>query len=168
MSKNAVATNYSALPADVVAALANDIAPCELPEGIEQRLAARLSSAIAADAKPEIQVQRAADSRWIQVMPGVEIRILHHNSTTRALTSLWRLQPGAQLPAHQHDRSEEECLIIEGDICHADDEYLPGDYMIGQQGSVHGVISSKGGGVMMLRSSDHHVPPELLRASVTA
>jgi len=168
MSNRPENTVSGEMPGDLIAQMASAIAPCELPTGIQSRMADRLRRAIAAETPPVIKVQRAQDSRWIQVLPGVEIRILHHNPDTRALTSLWRLQPGAQLPAHKHDRSEEECLIIEGDICHADNCYVPGDYMIGLKGSVHGIITSKNGGTMMLRSSDHHVPPAILSTNPTA
>ena len=151
----------SPLPAEFVDAMANGLSAAEPSEQLDQRLARRLEAAIRSGSK-QIRVQRAADGQWLPLAPGIEVRVLHHDRGSRSVTSLWRLQPGAQLPAHDHEHADEECLVIDGDICHDDQRYFPGDYMIGVQGSRHGIISSRNGGTMLLRSSDHHLPAALL------
>lgn len=144
--------------------LSEALKPCPLPEGIAQRLSERLQQAVGARPRPAIKVQRAEDGRWISIMPGVEVRILHHNASTGHVTSLWRLAAGATLPAHDH-QAEEECLIIDGDIRHQGHCYRAGDYMIGSRGSHHGEISSRDGGTMLLRGSDQHLPAAVLASA---
>ncbi len=145
--------------------LSEALKPCSPSEGMEQRLAERLRQSISATQRPNIKVQRAADGRWVPIMPGVEVRILHHNAATGHVTSLWRLAAGATLPAHDHDHAEEECLIIDGDIRHDGHCYGAGDYMIGSRGSHHSEISSRDGGTMLLRGSDQHLPAAVLESA---
>jgi quercetin dioxygenase-like cupin family protein len=58
---------------------------------------------------------------------GVWSRVLYEAPGGRK-TALVRLEAGARLSAHTHG-AEEECLVLEGDLCFADGtRYGPGDY----------------------------------------
>ena len=81
-------------------------------------------------------VSIAADSGWMDVAPGVSMRVLHQHQDGRN-SALFRLKPGARVDGHVHD-FDEECLLIEGDFEYDDGRrFGPGDYMHNAKGSQH-------------------------------
>ncbi len=136
---------------DLLAELALGLREVTAPAGLEHRVAEKLRQRMAASTP--VSIQRADRARWIEVCQGISVRVLRHDRQAGLLTALWLLAPGAQVPAHSHDR-DEECLILEGEIQHEDEVYCPGDYMVAPAGSLHQVISSRGGCRMLVTGSD--------------
>lgn len=116
----------------------------------------RILLAIEAGIKqPEMQVIRQNEGQWHAVFPGVSIKVLRQNDAQQSQTTLWRLQPGAKVPRHQH-RQDEECLVLEGSILHAGTEYFPGDYLLSPVGMPHDEFHAPHGALFLIRGEHLH------------
>ena len=95
-------------------------------------------------------ITRSDAVQWQPILPGVQIKTLHRDEQAGTQTTLWRMQPGAKIPAHPHSR-DEECLMIEGSIVQDGSEYFPGDFLLARAGSLHASIESPNGALFMIR-----------------
>ncbi len=93
---------------------------------------------------------RASQGEWVQRSAGVEKKTLFIDHEARTETYLLRLEPGAVLPTHTHDKVE-ECLVVEGDVAHGDLKLTAGDYHVVGPGQVHNVVRSQNGAVLYIR-----------------
>lgn len=113
----------------------------------------------ATDAAPGLvgsHTVRAGEGTWQALAPGAWINVLHVDRAQRVRSFLLRLDPGAVLPGHDH-RSDEECVVLEGEMIIAGTRLSPGDYHLGRRGLPHGAISSPGGGLIFIRGAlDEH------------
>lgn len=71
-------------------------------------------------------------TRW----PGVEIKILMQDEATGLMTSLTRLQPGAELPDHEHVGIEQS-YVIEGALVDHEGICSAGNFVWRPAGSRH-------------------------------
>jgi anti-sigma factor ChrR (cupin superfamily) len=101
-------------------------------------------------ATPTMQVIRREQGQWHTILPGVSIKVLFDNPQEQAQTTLWRLQPGASIPRHQHSL-DEECLILEGSLLHAGTEYFAGDYLLSPVGMPHDEFMAPNGALFLIR-----------------
>jgi Anti-sigma factor len=110
---------------------------------------ARLLAAILARIAAEPGTAHPADSPWLPMSSGVEMRNLADDGLHR--TWLARLAPRASIPAHDHPGNE-ECFVIEGSV-YLDDELLPeGGYQLSPAGSRHERVLSPDGCLLLVRS----------------
>jgi anti-sigma factor ChrR (cupin superfamily) len=112
----------------------------------KRMLAAIMQQAEAAS----MQIIRKEQGQWLDILPGVSIKILREDSAEKSQTTLWRLQPGASVPKHQHKQNE-ECLILEGSIIHAGTEYFVGDYLLSPTGVPHDYFIAPQGALFLIR-----------------
>lgn len=110
----------------------------------------RLRASILARTGGEMFVSRAADQSWRPFLPGVSVRVLHTDAKSGMQTALWKMDPGARIPAHPHGH-DEECLILEGALLHRGETFGAGDYMMAPAGSRHATIHAPNGVVMLIR-----------------
>jgi quercetin dioxygenase-like cupin family protein len=123
----------------------------------------RLRAAILAHTRSQPgRTLRRADGHWQPLLPGIEIKTLRKDVADATQTTLWRLQPGAQVPPHPHAK-DEECLVLEGSIALAGVEYFPGDYVFARAGEVHGVIDAPRGALFLIRGETVPDPGDLAR-----
>lgn len=101
-------------------------------------------------ASPTMHVVRKNEGAWRDILPGVSIKILREDSAEHSQTTLWRLQPGASVPRHQHSQNE-ECLILEGSIIHDGTEYFVGDYLLSPTGMAHDHFIAPNGALFLIR-----------------
>lgn len=101
--------------------------------------------------------RRADEGPWIRCLPGVDIRILYVDETHHTQTALWRMQPGAVLPAHLHS-IDEECLVLDGEIRAGEFVVRKGDFHVGFAGQAHSDIHSDSGALLLIRSERKHLP----------
>jgi quercetin dioxygenase-like cupin family protein len=94
-------------------------------------------------------------------LPGISARTLHRDEAAGFATVMVRMQPGTSYPAHRHG-DDEECYVLEGDLEVGEQVMHAGDYQVARRGSVHPVQRTRGGCLLLLRSSLHD---ELLEAS---
>ncbi len=135
------------IDAALAARLALELAPVEpAPEArlrMRQRLLGRCESG------PQ-QVVRAAEGAWRPIFPGVRVKTLQRDEAGDSQTTLWRLDPGAAIPAHGH-RRDEECLVLEGSIEEGGTRYEAGDYVLARQGSRQEAVRSASGALLLIR-----------------
>ena len=90
---------------------------------------------------------RQDERRWHNVAPGIDMQFLRRATDTASY--LLRLAPGVSVPAHEHP-TEEECLVLEGDVWVGNTHAFAGDYHLGRQGIPHGVIHTDSGCLLFL------------------
>ena len=73
------------------------------------------------------EIKRAGDDGgWTPIdFPGVEIKVLHTDATSGAMTVLTRLSPGAVIPRHRHTAADETAYVIEGDFVEDGESFGP-------------------------------------------
>lgn len=104
---------------------------------------------------------KANKGDWLQLAEKIEIKILHTDHASGVTTSLWRLQPGAELPGHPHD-TDEECLVLEGEFVIGEHRLTTGDYHLAKTGFAHPASRSPSGGLLMIRSKLDPAHPAIL------
>jgi quercetin dioxygenase-like cupin family protein len=92
-------------------------------------------------------VARGDAIAWDAWAPGIARRILARDRSGEARCFMLRLDPGAEIPAHDHDR-DEECLVIAGDLLSRSGRLGPGDFILARAGSRHPPMQSVGGGLL--------------------
>lgn len=137
-----------ALAADVAALIANGLATASIPADVHARLRKRvLERATPAG----MRVVRADGGTWVMVLPGVHVKHLRVDAATGMESTLWRLDAGAHIPAHDHG-DDEECLVLEGNIRQNGIDYGRGDYLHALAGSRHARMDAPHGALLMIRS----------------
>lgn len=94
---------------------------------------------------------RASEGKWHAVTPLIEIKVLYRDVAQNVQTMLWRVKPGAKVPAHKHTIVE-ECLVLEGEIKVGDHYVRKGDMHIALPGHWHPMLESPNGAVFLLRA----------------
>lgn len=152
-------------PFEAVAAILGLAAPeIDPPPGAREKLLARLAE----DATPpparrgELPRQadlsrfltiRADEGDWKEASKGVFIKQLFVDKTSRTVTSLYKLLPGAYVPTHRH-LGVEECYIIDGDFHTSEGILGPGDFTIAMKDSVHPTLYSQTGALLLIVSHE--------------
>lgn len=93
---------------------------------------------------------RVNEGAWIRSpFPGVEVKTLYSDPVTGDVTSLLRVRPGAQFPAHEH-AGMEHVYVLEGDVVFDDHTLYAGDYEIAPAESRHSAVTTNTGCVILL------------------
>jgi anti-sigma factor ChrR (cupin superfamily) len=93
---------------------------------------------------------RAGEGAWLDAgIEGIQYRPLYEDSVTKLTTVLLKMAPGAKYPSHHHGEAE-QCLVLEGDVQWADQVYRAGDFLVASKDTVHPVIQTQGGNVLLL------------------
>jgi len=93
--------------------------------------------------------RRQSDGVWLELVPGITLKMLNVDPVSGERTGLVRIAPGSAFPAHDHPETE-ECFVLEGVVNIDGQDYQPGDYVIAHAGSRHDVIRSARGGPLLL------------------
>ena len=80
---------------------------------------------------------------WVQFDEGVWGKVLYKDDTTGAATVLFRFEPGAQAPMHEHTGLE-QTYVIEGELEDHDGILTAGNFAVREAGSVHAASSKRG------------------------
>lgn len=140
--------DMQALQAKFTEAMLLAAAEADAPPALRARVLERVRDAQRA---PDHTLTIHADEgRWKPVLPGIHMKMLHHDPTGRSF--LLRLDPGAVLPGHLHD-GDEECLVLSGDLYLGDFRVGAGGYHLARTGSRHGDIHAPDGALIFLRSN---------------
>ncbi len=143
--------NDDSLTPAVVGWLADAVSAPSLTAERKEAVWSRILQRIQAPAPAGTLTVRAAEGDWIRCLPGVDVKILYVDEKQNTQTALWRMQPGAVLPAHAHG-IDEECLVLEGEIRSADYVVRQGDFHLAFAGQPHGDIHADGGALLLIRS----------------
>lgn len=101
---------------------------------------------------------RADEGDWQEFVKGVFVKRLFEDAERGTLTSLYRLLPGAVVPAHRHEGTE-ECLVLEGDARYGELVLRPGDYHCARKGSTHSELTSVSGTLLLIVAQASHKTP---------
>ena len=74
---------------------------------------------------------------------GVEMKILLEDPETGLMTALFRWQPGARLPLHEHVEIE-QTYVLEGSIVDDEGEVTAGNYVWRPAGNRHAAVAPDG------------------------
>jgi quercetin dioxygenase-like cupin family protein len=131
-----------------IGGLAATAAPQTPPESLWRKIDAAL------DALPDPRVKqvRRDDGVWVEILPGVTIKLLSSNAEDGTETFLLKLAPGARVPAHQHPHTE-ECFVVAGVIEIGAAQFEAGDYVAYPAGVPHTEIQSRAGGTILIRGA---------------
>lgn len=133
---------------DILLAANAGLIPELLPaDAVRKRILANIMQKIET---PAMHVMRKNEGKWQDLFPGVSIKVLREDTAQRSQTTLWRLQPGASVPRHQHSQ-DEECLVLEGSIVHDGTEYFAGDYLLSPTGMPHDYFVAPNGALFLIR-----------------
>lgn len=119
------------------------------PPALRARLLSRLAQYCATGPITELRQNEGA---WVPTgIPGVDQRMLYTDPATRYSTYYLRFAPGAVVPPHRH-KTNEQCLVMEGDLYWDDLSYGPGDFVVAAANTLHSPISSKDGALVLIVS----------------
>jgi hypothetical protein len=79
---------------------------------------------------------RGEEAGWAPLSEGVSCRLLREETNTGRQSMLIRMQPGAVYQPHPHD-TDEECLVVEGDLSLGNLELHAGDFHVAFKGTLH-------------------------------
>lgn len=112
---------------------------------------AALRARILATAKAgRARTVRADEGEWAPFLPGIRVKTLRLDAEAGTQTTLWRIEPGASIPAHPHSH-EEECLVLSGSIVHDGVAYHAGDFLLAGPGERHKEFSCPDGALLLIR-----------------
>ncbi len=140
------------LPEDIIEELLLSTTPVAPPQERAKAMRAKILERAYAS-KPNAMLDfvtiRATEGVWINLNAKVEMKLLHGDGTSRSF--LLRMQPGGSLPAHDHP-SNEECMVLEGEVWLGDIVARTGDYHLAPKGIPHGMLTSPTGALLFLRT----------------
>ena len=95
---------------------------------------------------------RDTEGRWIEIAPGARKKHLYYDDRSRSEAFLIELDPGAALPEHDHDGTE-DCLVISGDFSIGDLNLKAGDFHAAFIASRHAPCRSESGCRLFIKAA---------------
>jgi anti-sigma factor ChrR (cupin superfamily) len=96
------------------------------------------------------KIVNTANLTWAPLdFPGVSMRVVHEDKKSGGMTVMTRLEPGASIPAHIHNKADETVFVISGDFIEENVEYGPGSFFAAAAGVPHGPHRSSKGCVVL-------------------
>jgi anti-sigma factor ChrR (cupin superfamily) len=90
---------------------------------------------------------RAAEMEWMNLAPGVRLKILFDDGESGARTMLIEMDPGLPFPEHDHPAIE-DLYLIAGDAWVGDVYMRAGDYCRAEAGTAHNDVRSGASGAL--------------------
>ena len=123
----------------------DDVSP---PDHLWSAIEARLDDEPSA---ADIVTVHAGEGAWQSVAPGVDVKVLYREAAENIESLLVRLAAGARFPSHDHP-SDEECMMLSGDLTFGDLTLRAGDYHRMPKGVPHPDGFSKEGALVYVRA----------------
>ncbi len=143
-------TTDSTSDSDLMESLSLGVAPVEPPPGRKTAMRERiLKRATAEKAAPSHLTVHLNDEGWIDVMPLIKMKTLFESDDGKGV--LFRFQPGARLPAHEHD-TDEECVVLDGELRIGSQVVHAGDFHLALRGIPHADLTSPSGALFYIRT----------------
>lgn len=139
---------------ELASAMAEAVKPVELSQQQRDSMKSRIMQRIQEPAPEGTLTVRYSEGLWFDVTPLIEKKILYFDPQTKRETSLWKLQPGAEFPAHGHTGTE-ECTVLEGDLTFGSHLLRKGDFHLANPGIEHQAAFSRLGALVLI------IAPEL-------
>ena len=145
-------TNESEFDSDLMESLVRAIAPIEPTPAkraaMRERILKRIATQKVSTTQSHLTVHLSNEG-WIDVMPLIKMKSLFESEDGKAV--LFRFQPGARLPAHEHG-TDEECVVIEGELRIGSEAVHAGDFHLARRGIPHGDLTSPSGALFYIRT----------------
>jgi anti-sigma factor ChrR (cupin superfamily) len=151
----AVCTEELQAVTGLVVALSSAVDVVAPAPDLKDRLLARVRTEKPSVEQPEsgIYVVRGGQGKWKETpWKGITYLRLYYDRTTGFATSLLRVEPGSQYPAHRH-RGVEQSWVVEGSCRIGSVTIRAGDYACAAAGTEHGVLVSDDGCLLLMVSS---------------
>jgi anti-sigma factor ChrR (cupin superfamily) len=113
------------------------------------------SSMLEEDDAPQSLTIRAGEGEWQEAFQGVYLKNLFVDESRGTVTTLFRMEPGAQLPRHLH-HGVEECFVLEGDVQAGEQMLGAGDYHCAMPETIHERLSTVNGAVFLIVGPRHY------------
>jgi quercetin dioxygenase-like cupin family protein len=120
----------------------------EPPPGLLESIEARIAGAGAE--LPGTYTSRGEGAQWVEMIPGLKMRLLYRNEAARRQTILVKMEPNATFPEHGHDEQDEEIYILEGDLVIGELTLKAGDFHLARATRVHPQHWSRTGCVALI------------------
>lgn len=137
---------------DLMESLADAMTPIEPPPARKaamcDRILKRIASDKAAPAQSHLTVHLSNEG-WVDVMPLIKMKTLFESDDGKGV--LFRFQPGARLPPHEHS-TDEECVVLEGELHIGSEIVRSGDFHLARRGLPHGDLTSPSGALFYIRT----------------
>jgi quercetin dioxygenase-like cupin family protein len=130
--------------------LALDTVP-RAPGCMEALRARVLHDALDGAPPPGTVTFRAADRAWVELAPGVDIKVLSPG-IAGCMTALVRMEAGTTYGAHLHPMHE-ECLVLSGEIRIGAHRLRAGDLHLAEAGTAHEATYAPHGALLFVRTS---------------
>jgi quercetin dioxygenase-like cupin family protein len=147
----------SLLDADTATAIASAVQPVELTARARDSMRERILRRVRRTAPVGTTTLRADEGPWTQFIPGVRRKIVNEDPVTGTQTYFIEMAPGSEIPAHPHTL-DEHCLVLDGEAWIDDHVLRRGDWHVAKAGALHGVVSSRTGCLLLIRSEYHDEP----------
>jgi anti-sigma factor ChrR (cupin superfamily) len=103
--------------------------------------------------QPRSQIIAVGDLEWQEYRPGISVKILWQDPTTKRRAQMTRFAPGAQLPRHRHV-GDELIFVIEGAVSDESGTVGAGNVGYRPDGCVHTVTARNGATVLAVLTGD--------------
>ena len=134
--------------------IAESVEAVSLDSKIKNSLKERVMNRIMAPCPVGGESVYAEKSDWIKVTKNIDVKVLTQDLKNKVQTAYWRLKPGTIVPGHYHN-SDEDCLVIEGDIRFGDHRLFAGDFHMMKKGTTHPDMTTTNGALLYLRHDIH-------------
>jgi len=124
---------------EALAMIAESLDPIAPPPDVKQRIMKSIRS----------RTVRANEGRWFPVAEGVRMKKLSSDRTRNTVTVLMEMEPGSELPPHDHKKSEDS-FCVRGSCRIGNETFHPGDFHHTEPGSHHDSITSEEGCLILL------------------
>jgi anti-sigma factor ChrR (cupin superfamily) len=98
---------------------------------------------------PGTITRRHGSGEWIDMSPGLKIKVMHEIPRLKRFTFMAWLQPNAEYADHDHEQ-DEEIYMIEGELIIGDIILKPGDFHIAKAGKHHPVHRTMTGCICLI------------------
>jgi quercetin dioxygenase-like cupin family protein len=142
----------SELDSDWMESLTQAMAPIEPSAARKAVMRDRILKRVAAEKVTPAQSHltvHLSNEGWVDVMPLIKMKTLFESDDGKGV--LFRFQPGARLPAHEHS-TDEECVVLEGELRIGDEIVRSGDFHLARRGIPHGDLTSPSGALFYIRT----------------
>jgi len=125
--------------------VAETIEPVTPPSALKSRI-----MQIVRDIPQNTKTVRSHEGHWSRIpMSGVKVKLLTIDETRGTATILVDLEPGSQLPEHDH-HGDEQSFVLSGSCRIGGVSLEKGDFHHAEAGSHHGSVVSDGGCMLLL------------------
>ena len=121
------------------------------PDGLLEQIEEQLDRQEKAGARGSVTI-RETEGRWIEIAPGARKKHLYHDDKSQSEAFLLELDPGAALPEHDHDGTE-DCLVISGDFSIGDLILKAGDFHAAFMASRHAPCRTESGCRLFIKTA---------------